>query len=88
MAKASVKPTVEVRGVKFGTKREMARKVFGSNCREFRKSIFSKNTTDDYGSFHAFYDKGNCMVAVEFFEGEGSFVAKSCFLQSFPQFVL
>ena len=70
MTAITVKPNAEVQGVRFGTKREVVREAFGSNYREFKKSIFSKNTTDDYGSFHLFYDKDDRMVAVEFFEGE------------------
>ena len=70
MAKVTVKPAAEVQGIRFGAKREAVRKAFGPNYREFKKTYFSKNTADDYGSFHVFYDKDDRMVAVEFFEGE------------------
>lgn len=40
-------PLAEVNGVKFGMKRCDVRKIFG-NATEFKKSKFSKTTTDDF----------------------------------------
>lgn len=39
----------------------------GLEPREFRKSPSSENTTDDYGSFHVYYDENDVCVAVEVF---------------------
>lgn len=64
-----VKPLISVDGIPFGTPREEVRAACGGNYREFRKSRFSKNTTDDYGNFHVYYDGAGNMAAVEFFEG-------------------
>lgn len=69
MMEWNVAPTVEVNGVKFGTDRNVVRTKFGEPIEEFKKSKFSKNTTDDYGTFHAFYDADNRLEAVEIFEG-------------------
>lgn len=33
----------------------------------FKKNRFSKNTTDDFGSFHVYYDENNKVEAIEFF---------------------
>lgn len=55
--------------VKFGMNRLEVRKLLGEPVREFKKSKFSKVTTDDYSEYHIFYDKDNKFEAVEFFEG-------------------
>jgi len=55
--------------IHFGESRENARTKLGA-YKEFRKTKFSKNTTDDFGDFHIFYDEENIVQAVEFFEGE------------------
>ena len=52
---------------KFGMKRSAVRAVLGEPVREFKKSKFSKTTTDDYSFFHVFYDKDDNFEAVEFF---------------------
>jgi hypothetical protein len=52
--------------VKFGDSREVVRKELG-NYKEFKKSKFSKNTTDDFRFCHVFYDSENKMEAIEFF---------------------
>jgi hypothetical protein len=56
-------------GVKFGASRVDVRSVFGDFA-EFSKTKFSKNTTDDFGSFHAYYDSADTLEALEVFEGE------------------
>ncbi len=61
-------PLVEVGGVKFGMKREEVRKIFG-NAREFKKTRFSRNTTDDFGFCHVFYNGNDECEAIEFFNG-------------------
>jgi len=63
----SVRPLVDVDGIRFGTSRNEVRTILGNGYREFRKSAFSVNTTDDYGRFHVFYDCENRFEAIEIF---------------------
>lgn len=67
MDKIIVDPLKEVNGVKFGMKRSDVRKILG-NAREFKKSKFSKNTTDDFGFCHVFYNENDECEAVEIFD--------------------
>ncbi len=69
ITKLTVTPLEGVNGISFGTNREAVRNTFGQ-CIEFRKSSFSKNTTDDFGTFHVFYDTDNRFNAIEVFEAE------------------
>ena len=59
-------PLLGVNEVKFGMNRDEVRKIFGQ-AREFKKSKFSKNTTDDFGFCHVFYDQDNKCEAIEIF---------------------
>ena len=59
--KINVVPLQEVNGVKFGMHRNEVRAILGE-AREFKKSKFSKNTTDDFGYCHVFYDTDNQCV--------------------------
>lgn len=63
----TVIPTQSVGFIRFGMMREDVRTAVGSTCTEFRKSKFSKNTTDDFGFMHVFYDEKNTCEAVELF---------------------
>lgn len=65
----TVVPTESVNGIAFGSEREIVRKEFGEYT-EFKKSPFSKNTTDDFGDFHVYYDADNHFVAIEIFGAE------------------
>lgn len=65
----NVNPTLGVNGVPFGASRDTVIKKFGSPNNNFKKSSKSKNTTDNYGSFHIFYNTKNKMEAIEIFEG-------------------
>ena len=60
-------PGKEVNGVRFGMTRSEVRKVLGGKFKEFKKTKFSKNTTDDFGLCHVFYDKNDRCCAVEVF---------------------
>lgn len=68
MAIWEVKPTESVGKVRFGSDRKEVREILGNSYQEFKKSRFSKNTTDDYGDFHVFYDVDNKCEAIEIFE--------------------
>lgn len=67
MDKFVVLPLVGFNDVKFGMSRKVVRDILGLPIREFRKTKYSKTTTDDYGMFHIFYDKNDAFEAVEFF---------------------
>ena len=60
-------PLSEVNGVKFGMKRDEVRNILG-NATEFKKSKFSKTTTDDFGFCHVFYNQNDECEAIEIFD--------------------
>ncbi len=68
MAQYRVIPLVGFNNVKFGMPRSEVRNILGSPVKEFKKSKFSKNTTDDFGDFHIFYNADDQFEAVEFFK--------------------
>lgn len=74
-------PCEKINGINFGEDREEVRKKLNSEFTEFKKTKYSKNTTDDYGCFHVFYDDNNKMEAIEFFENVDIYVGDS---QIFP----
>lgn len=67
MEKWEFRPLESIGKISFGMKREDVHKLFKENCKEFKKTKFSKNTTDDYGKFHVFYTVDNQVEAVEIF---------------------
>ena len=69
MKKWIIVPNKKIGDIEFGMKRKIVREVIGEEYKEFKKNIFSKNTTDDYGEFHVYYNGSKC-EAVEIFEGE------------------
>jgi len=69
MMEWNVNPTFDINNIAFGTDREVVRNKLGVPVEEFKKSKYSKNTTDDYGNFHVFYDIENNLEAIEIFEG-------------------
>ena len=52
--------------LRFGMSRDDVRAALG-DFKEFKKTKFSKNTTDDFKFCHAFFDAQNKLEAVEFF---------------------
>jgi hypothetical protein len=72
-------PTIKIGELRFGMDRSDVRKLFG-NHEEFKKTKYSKNTTDDFGSFHVFYDENDKCEAIEIFKDiEVSFESKKIF---------
>lgn len=69
MDRWELKPLVSIGAIKFGMSREELRNLLGNKYTEFRKTKYSKNTTDDYGRFHVFYTEENKVEAVEIFDG-------------------
>ena len=75
-------PTESVGLVRFGMTREVVRTTVGSTFTEFRKTRFSKNTTDDFGFMHVFYDEKNTCEAVELFNDCVVIVDSVCLMPS------
>lgn len=50
-----------------GQTRTAIREQINRQYKVFKKSRFSKNTTDDYGFLHVFYDENDICIAIEFF---------------------
>ena len=69
MDKWEVIPLVSVGPIKMGMTRDDVHGLFKEKCKEFKKTKYSKNTTDDYGKFHVYYTSDNLVEAVEIFEG-------------------
>lgn len=67
MLHLTANPLTSVGPIKLGATREAVREAAGPEFEEFRKSPSSENTTDDYGSFHVYYDEDGTCVAVEVF---------------------
>ena len=62
------KPLIGVDSIKFGMLRLDLRNILG-DFKEFKKSEFSKNTTDDFSFCHVYYDDNDKVEAVEIFSG-------------------
>ena len=60
-------PLKSVGKIEFGMDRNTVRTLCGE-YKEFKKSKFSKNTTDDFGAFHVYYSIDNKCEAVEIFD--------------------
>ena len=61
-------PMKKVNDIEFGMERSEVRKRFAVPVREFKKSKYSKRTTDDFGSCHVYYDGNDKCEAVEIFD--------------------
>lgn len=70
MNKIVATPLKEINGVRFGMKRDEVRKIFLSFKGEFKKTPFSKTTTDDFGFCHVFYNANDECEAIEVFDAE------------------
>ena len=68
MERWEFKPLISIGKIEFGMERNQVHQLFVEKCKEFKKSKYSKNTTDDYGKFHVFYTVDNKVEAVEIFD--------------------
>ena len=75
MKKINVIPLESINNIKFGLNREKVRDLMG-DYKEFKKSKFSKNTSDDFGFCHVYYNLLNECEAFEFFGDEISIFIK------------
>ncbi len=71
MDRWEVKPLISVGEIKFGMDRTELHALFEEKCEVFKKSKYSKNTTDAYKRFHVYYTPDDTVEAVEFIAGEG-----------------
>ena len=62
-------PKKQIGEIEFGADKKNVRKVLGKEYRPFRKSIFSKSTTDAYADYHVYYTNEGALEAIEFFSG-------------------
>lgn len=69
MERWELKPLESIGCIRFGMDRKEVHDLFEYKCTEFKKSKFSKNTSDDYKTFHVFYTADDKVDAVEVFEG-------------------
>ena len=61
-------PNISIGDIKFGMDRKAVRMLFENKYTEFKKTPLSKNTTDDFGAFHVYYDNDDKCEAIEVFE--------------------
>ena len=54
MDKWEIKPLISVGPIKFGMSRKDLHDLFEEKCKEFKKTKYSNNTTDDYGRFNVY----------------------------------
>lgn len=66
--KFEIMPNQSVGKVLFGLERNKVKGILPGYKGEFKKSKFSKTSTDDFGYCHVFYDSKDRCNAVEFFE--------------------
>lgn len=81
----SVVPLKKVGSIEFGMLRTAVRDILGAEFKEFRKSRFSANTTDDFGFAHVYYDAKDACIAVELFDECTVSVGDSCVMPCDPQ---
>jgi hypothetical protein len=87
VSKFEITPYQSVGEISFDMPREAVRKLFGQ-FKEFKKNKFSKNTVDDFGYFHVYYDQDNKITAVEFFPGiQLEYKEKNLFAMDYREFV-
>lgn len=67
MMKFIIIPNKSVGEILFGIERNEVKNILTGFKGEFKKSRFSKNTTDDFGYCHVFYDSNDRCNAIEFF---------------------
>ena len=85
MYKTEFLPYTGIGQVKFDSARTEARETLGT-FKEFKKTKFSKNTTDDFSFCHVFYDGQDKIEAMEFFDStELLFKEKNLFRFSFAE---
>ena len=70
MRRINVTPLEKVGNITFGMGRDEVRNIINEPFTEFKKTKFSRNTTDDYGYCHVFYNSLNQCEAIEFFIDE------------------
>lgn len=67
MYKTEFIPNIGAGQIKLDSARDEIRKTLGA-FKEFKKTKFSKNTTDDFSFCHIYYNEQNKVDAIEFFD--------------------
>lgn len=67
--KWNVTPLSSVGQIKFGITREQVHSAVGNPKGSFKKTKSSKSKTDNYNTFHVYYDEEDKVEAVEIFTG-------------------
>ena len=68
MFKWTEKKIKNVNGIKFGMSRKEVREIIGRIYFEFKKTKFSKTTSDNFGICHVFYNTQDEFEAIEIFD--------------------
>lgn len=79
-----INPLKQVGSIKFGQNRTKVRNNIKQPYKEFKKSVMSKTTTDDFGQFHVFYNTQNKVEAIEFFNCDAVLKLDGCNLFALP----
>ena len=85
MLKLNYQPFKSVGNICFNDTRKEVRNKCG-DFKEFKKSKYSKNTTDDFRLYHVYYDENNIVEAVEVFAGvDVEYMNVSLFLLTYKE---
>ena len=68
MFKWTAEPLKNVNGIKFGMSRKEVREIIGRIYFEFKKTKFSKTTSDNFEICHVFYNTQDEFEAIEIFD--------------------
>ncbi len=68
MTRVTAEPLKRVGEIELGTSRSVVREAANLPYKEFKKTLLSTNTTDDFGAFHVYYDDDDRCEAVELFD--------------------
>lgn len=81
--KFSFNPNISIGKIEFGLDRKEVRRILPGFKSEFKKSIFSKITTDEFECCHVYYDsKGKCNAVELFNTNQLIYANKNLFLLS------
>lgn len=68
MTRVTAEPLKRVGEIDLGASRSVVREAVNLPYKEFKKTPLSTNTTDDFGTFHVYYDDDDRCEAVELFD--------------------
>lgn len=68
MNKFNVELLKGIDNINFGDSREIVERHFSGKLLDYKKNVFSKSETTDYGDFQIYYDENEKFEAIEIFE--------------------